>query len=183
MNRVGKILIAHPKLPENNLFYRTVIYLYQDNGMGSVGVILNRETQWTIQEVCEDKGISYSGSNRLLHYGGPVNRTSLVMLHSDEWFSGNTTSAGAGLNASSDNQMLERISIGDYPAYWRLFVGICAWTPGQLDAEMSGTFPYTAEYSWLLADANDNILFDYDGEKQWEKAIELSSSQMLDQYF
>lgn len=183
MSRAGQILIAHPNLPETNAFYRTVIYIYQDNALGTVGVVLNRSSAFTIKELCEDKGIEYAGSNRMLYFGGPVNKTALVLLHSDEWHSGNTVEAGAGLLASSDDQMLERIGMGDYPAYWRVFAGLSAWAPDQLNMELRGQFPYSPEYSWLTAQANDSIIFDYDGEKQWEKAVELASSQLFDQYF
>jgi len=183
MSRIGQILIAHPNLPETDPFYRTVIYIYQDNAAGTVGTVLNRPSDFTIRELCEDKDINYNGSNRLLYFGGPVSKTSLVLLHSDEWHSGNTVEAGARLLVSSDDQMLERLALGDYPAYWRMFAGISAWSPQQLDLELSGQFPYRPENSWLIADANDSILFDYDGEKQWKKAVELSCNQMFDRFF
>ena len=183
MSRVGKILIAHPNLPESTAFYRTVIYIYQDNHAGTVGLVLNRPSDFTVQELCLDKGIDYSATNRLMYLGGPVSKTSLVLLHSDDWHSGNTVSAGPGLLVSSDDQMLERLAMGDYPAYWRIFAGISAWTPQQLDLELSGEFPYRPENSWLIANANDSILFDYDGDKQWKQAVELCCNQMFDRYF
>jgi putative transcriptional regulator len=79
--------------------------------------------------------------------------------------------------------MFERLSLGDAPVYWRAFLGLTAWQPGQLDAELSGTFPYNATNSWLICDANDDILFNCDGEQQWKQAIELCSHQMIQRYF
>ena len=39
MSLMGKLLIAHPKVPKGTIFHRAVIYLYQDNPeQGSIGV-------------------------------------------------------------------------------------------------------------------------------------------------
>jgi putative transcriptional regulator len=183
MSRVGQILIAHPNLPQRNPFYQSVIYIYQDNNQGTMGVILNKETHWTVEDVCVDKNYSYFGPTRQLGYGGPVNSGALCMLHTDDWTSSNTMEAGNRLYVSSDNFMLEKLGSGIVPAYWRMFVGMCAWAPGQLDMELAGTPPYQAKNSWLTAKANDTILFEYDGEKQWAQAIKYSSQQMINSYF
>jgi putative AlgH/UPF0301 family transcriptional regulator len=60
--------------------------------------------------------------------------------------------------------------------------GICAWQPGQLEMELKGQGPYLPENSWLTCKSNEDIIFAYDGERQWEKAVELSSRQMFNQY-
>ena len=183
MNHLGKLLIANPKMDPSNPFFKTVIYIYQDNHHGTVGCVLNRASQHTVEEVCNDKGIGYSGSNRNMYHGGPMGPTSLVLLHSDEWYSGNTVYAGVGYSVSSDDQMLEKLSIGDYPGYWRLFVGMSVWKPGQLYKELEGSFPYTEQNKWLTVDAKDEVIFNYDGEKQWEEALNLVGQQMFDKYF
>ena len=40
-NYQGKLLIAHPKLPIGHPFKETVIYITQDQGNATIGVILN----------------------------------------------------------------------------------------------------------------------------------------------
>jgi putative transcriptional regulator len=105
------------------------------------------------------------------------------MLHSDEWRSAHTTTAGPSYFLTSDDYMFERLALGDQPAYWKMFLGLCAWKPGQLDMELGGQFPFKSENSWLTADANDHIMFELDGDKMWEAAIELSSKQMFSTYF
>jgi putative AlgH/UPF0301 family transcriptional regulator len=35
----------------------------------------------------------------------------------------------------------------------------------------------------LTANANESIIWDYDGDEQWNRAIELSSQQMIHTYF
>ena len=183
MSKVGKLLIAHPCLPKGNPFRKSVIYIYEDNKNGTLGVVLNYNSSYSVRELCNQKGILFGDGTKQLHKGGPVNEQAILMLHSDEWQSQNTTEAGKNYRISSDNLMFQKISLGDCPAYYRIFAGMAGWAVGQLDMELKGQFPYKPENSWLTADANDSILFDYDGDEQWHKAVSLSSKQMINQYF
>jgi len=183
-NRVGKLLIAHPNLPSTDWFYRAVIYIYADReDEGTLGICLNTRSKTSVQKLCNDKGIIYPESHSAIYTGGPVSPNSVTMLHTDEWHSTNSTKAGPSYILSSDMQMFERLSLGDQPAYWRMFSGLCAWKPGQLDAELSAKFPYKPENSWLTATANDDIMFRYEGEAQWTTALALCSQEILDTYF
>ena len=184
MSLVGKLLIAHPNFPNGTIFHRAVIYLYQDkDDEGSIGVIINKPSKFTIKDVCEDKGIQYPWTKKVIYHGGPVTQNALVLLHTNDWSSQNTATGGLNLAVSSDNLMFEKLSMGDEPMYWRLFGGMCGWAPGQLDAEMKGEWPYRPENSWLIADATDTFIFSQEGDKQWQMAFELSGNQMFDQYW
>jgi putative transcriptional regulator len=183
MNKIGKLLIAHPNVEAENIFAKTVIYVYQDDSeQGSLGVILNKPSRFRITDIAAEKNIVFGDTTKKVYHGGPVNPQALVLLHSDDWYSTNTVGAGNNLCVSSDNNMLEKISNGDEPAYWRLFGGMCGWAPGQLEAELSGQWPYRPENSWLTADANDSLIYDYDGKSQWTNLVEISSQQMFDKY-
>jgi len=94
----------------------------------------------------------------------------------------NSASIGNGLRISSDNFMFMKISTGNEPIYWRAFLGISAWCPGQLDTELEGEFPYVKNM-WLIADANDDVIFNYDGEDQWVRAVDLCSQQTINHFF
>ena len=78
--------------------------------------------------------------------------------------------------------MLLKMSTGNEPLYWRAFFGLCAWRPWQLDKELEGKFPYVKNM-WLLADATDDVMFNYDGEDQWIKAVDLCSQQTINYFF
>lgn len=183
-NHVGKLLIAHPNLRPTDWFHKSVIYIYSDDPkQGTLGLLLNRPTNYSLKEFCNQQGVLYPEGVTMISCGGPLNRNSVILLHTDEWHSGNTTTAGPNYKISSDQQMFDRLSIGEQPAYWRMFVGICGWKPGQLEKELSGQPPYRPENSWLTATANDHIMFMYDGEEQWTQALELSSQQMIDSFF
>jgi len=183
MNRVGKILIANPSLPRQNPFHKSVIYIYQDNQqVGTQGVVLNKPTLNTVQQLCFDHEIMFPDDGPIVHLGGPVNPSAMVLLHTDDWYSQNTVSAGSGYCVSSDKTMFVKMATGNCPVYWRLCIGMSGWAVNQLEMEIQGNFPYTKAHQWLTAEANDAILFEYDGEEQWMKAMELSGQQMFDQY-
>ena len=48
-NYQGKLLIAHPKLPVGNPFKETVIYVTQDTDDHTIGLILNLNSQRSMQ--------------------------------------------------------------------------------------------------------------------------------------
>ena len=55
----GKLLVAHPNL-EGTVFERSVIYLYQDREeLGSIGVMLNKPSKFTLEDLCADKDIVF----------------------------------------------------------------------------------------------------------------------------
>ena len=157
--------------------------MYQDDpAQGSVGVVLNRQSSITIKDIAYDKGIQWPNQTDSLYRGGPVNQGALVLLHTDEWQSKNTANGG-NYNVSSDDLMMEKIAHGDQPIYFRMMSGFAAWAPGQLDAEINGTFPYKKENQWLTISATDSIMFEYSGEEQWSKAIKLAAKEMVQTYF
>lgn len=178
----GKLLVAHPRLTSSP-FNRSVVLITEDHQNGSVGLILNKATDFSLRQVMEQKGYDCL-MDRMVYLGGPVNSSALVMIHSDTWYSSNTMVVKPGVAISSDNLMIEKVAMGDYPGRWRFVCGISGWAKGQLHAEIAGTGPYSLKGpSWLTVDADEDIIFKYDGEKQWHKAVELCSQTMMNQYF
>ena len=182
MGRVGKLLIAHPKLPVSSIFHKSVIFIYSDSPQGITGLMINKPTRFTMSDLAESRGIGYPLTKDYIRAGGPVNEKALLMLHTDDWSSSNTVDICNSLRISSDEFMLEKLAHGHQPTYWRMMGGICAWQPGQLEMELKGQGPYLPENSWLTCKSNEDIIFTYDGERQWEKAVDLSSKQMFNRY-
>ena len=175
----GKLLVAHPRLQEKP-FSRSVVLVTEDHANGSVGLILNKPTEFSLRQIMESKGYDCL-ADKTVYLGGPVNSSALVMIHSDNWYSSNTMVVKSGISISSDTLMIEKMAMGDFPHQWRFVCGISGWSPGQLNSEIKGT--NGREPGWLVCDANEDIIHKWDGEKQWRKALELCSSEMLNQYF
>lgn len=181
MNRVGKLLIANPGFPEDSPFYRNVIYIHDDQPGGTFGLRLN-QPYGSVTRFCDQSGIMFPDNKPMMHAGGPVNSAAVIILHSDEWESTNTTPNHNGLSISSDAHMFHKMSSGNEPVYWRAFQGMCAWRPGQLNKELNGDAPYNTSM-WLVADPNDDVIFNYAGDDQWVKAVDLCSQQTINHFF
>jgi putative transcriptional regulator len=181
-NYQGTMLIAHPRLPIGNPFKETVIYVTQDNTSATLGLVLNVNTNTSVQKICNEQGILFNDGRPMIYKGGPINSSALMMLHSNEWQSQHTTGAGLSYSVSSDTFMFEKIGNGDYPVYNRIFAGITAWQPGQLHQEIKGQGPYTDRLSWLTLSPNDEIIFGCHGSDQYKNALDLCSQQVFNQY-
>ena len=162
MSYAGKLLIAHPNLETINPFYRSVVYVLQDDKDGTQGLILNKPSDFNVAKLFNSKGYDFPLTKETIRFGGPVRGNIVVMLHSDGWYSSSTDYIRNGVALSCDDLMLEKMSMGNVPRQWRMFMGLAAWAPGQLHMEMTGRFPYTPEHSWLIADAVPSIIFDVD---------------------
>ena len=167
----------------DSTFDRSVVYLYEESPQHVAGLVINKPTRTKLQKIFQVKGFKTINISDLVYSGGPVNQGALVLLHTDEWQSKNTAEAGRGYRISSDDLMLEKLSQGNAPIHWRMMSGFSAWAPNQLNMEINGVFPYKLENRWLTCKANDSIIFEYDGEEQWQKCLSLATKQMVDNYF
>jgi ABC-2 type transport system permease protein len=112
-----------------------------------------------------------------VHIGGPVNVKAFTMLHSAEWKCSNTMRINDTFSISSSADILTNLAMGNCPARWRLFVGLCGWTPGQLENEIQGNPPFKHNHSWLVATADQDLVFELDNQSQWTKAIDHSGNE------
>lgn len=182
MSFKNKVLVAHPNL-NHTIFSRSVIYIYEDNAQATCGVVLNKESQHTLGDLCVAKGIMpYNNGHASIYTGGPVRQNIILLLHTADWASVNTTYIEDDICVSSDNHMLESLVSGSEPMQWRLFNGIAVWQPGQLEREIKGLAPFKKENSWLVIEDGVDLLFADNGVPQWERAVSLASSQMFDHY-
>jgi putative transcriptional regulator len=182
-SRQGSCLVAHPNVP-GQLFAKSVIYLYQDDTTtGSAGIILNKQTNYSVAQLFHDKGFIIDDVGEVVYAGGPVNTRSISLLHTNDWRSKNTVTVGAGVCLSSDNFMFEKMAHGNIPKCYRFFVGQCGWSAGQLEAEVMGQMGYASDSSWLTTSYDRSIVFDYTGISQWEQAVNLCSTNLIDSLF
>lgn len=177
----GKVLVAHPDIP-GQLFGGSVIYVYEETAMGAAGLIINKQTNYSVRQLFADKGYIIDDPG-CVYAGGPVNTKSITLLHSEEWQSQNSTPVGNNLCISSDYLMFEKMAMGNQPHYWRIAVGQCGWGPGQLEEEIRGTGRLKDYPSWLVTDVDIDLLFETDGDKQWELAIDHCSRKAIQSWF
>ena len=181
MDYTGKILVA-PPLNNDDFFEKSVVFLYDQTSRSTTGVIVNKPSNRTLKELCEFNDLKYSGREKI-YIGGPVNPSALIMLHSTDWACSNTIEVHNDWRISSDQSMLPRLATGDKPRFWKLFLGMCGWTAGQLEGEIAGIPPWSRSSSWLIGSPTDELLFSKKSDKIWSLAISNCSQEMIDSYF
>jgi len=175
-----KILVAKPVLDSNPVFHHSVVYIYEHRNTGEVvGVILNKPSQFRVSSLGALKSVPFEAhlAENYVHKGGPVSDTSILLLHTSEWTSTNTLTSAKDFSMTSDLLMIEKLATGNEPKGWRMFAGMSVWNEKQLDDEI-------ANGAWLVmeSDGNDHLIFDFNNEEQYLKAIEQASSQTFEKY-
>lgn len=180
MNYVGQLLVA-PPCQDDDFWENSVIFIYED-AANTIGLTLNKLSDRSVEDLSEYHKLTYLG-NDMVHLGGLMNTNALIMIHTDDWSCTNTMYVNNGIRISSDHTMLSRICSGDKPRKWRLFLGMCIWSHGQLNNEIDGTPPYSKKKSWLLASPSEDIIFEKHPKKMWNKALEIAIQEATNSFF
>lgn len=159
----GLLLIAEPLLHDTN-FTRSVILLCEHSDEGSVGFVLNQTTELKLGNILT--GMRPSGP--VVYKGGPVQPGTLHLIHRLPDVLGGGMEITKGVYWGGSFDKLSDISGSDKynEEDIRLFLGYSGWAPGQLEAEIK-------EGNWLIANANENLLFNTNHEDIWKQAIAL----------
>jgi putative transcriptional regulator len=156
----GHLLIATQDLLDPN-FARTVVLIAVHGEEGALGLIVNRETNLTLEQVWGQVSQSTCLRAGNVRHGGPVAGT-LMALHdqrplanlvvNDDLFVATELSAMELLAATDEGQAL-------------FYVGHSGWGPGQLENEL-------AEGSWLVLPATSEYVFtELDHLASWKSAM------------
>ena len=172
MNLVGNLLIAPPSI-KNSFWYKTVIMVTENNSDGSMGLVLNKRGPMTVNDFASQLG-THLDLPGYVYQGGPINLKSFSFLHSPEWECSNTMAINNTFSVSSAEDILPRLALGDRPRYWRMFLGVCGWGPGQLNEEIKGKPPRNHNQSWCTSNSDIELVFGSDNKDQWCNALDRS---------
>jgi putative transcriptional regulator len=181
MNLVGNLLIAPPAV-KGNFWYKTVVMITEHHPHGSIGVVINKRSELTLEEFGHQVGVHLPIEGHI-YLGGPVNTKSLSVLHSNEWACNNTLRINDEFCLSSDETILHRFASGDLPKQWRMFLGLCGWSPGQLLGEIKGVAPWSQQTSWCYCASNKELVFESDQKDQWCNALDRSGLEFAQAIF
>lgn len=170
LSLTNQFLIAMPGLNDPN-FYQSVSYICEHNDEGAMGVVINRLTELTFKDMCEQLKIEVL-DNEVAEYpiffGGPVELERGFILHTPigNWESTLPVTADIGLTMSQD--IIQAIAEGYAsdnapPEHFIITLGYAGWGEDQLEEEI-------AENVWLNVDATKDILFNTPVEQRWQAA-------------
>jgi putative transcriptional regulator len=166
----GKLLVAPPRNNEGH-FAKSIVLIAQHGINGAWGVVVNRPAKTvTMQAIMSAAGIE-SSTNEIIYVGGPVEPTRVHVVHTLDWESASTLKINGDLGITGDVSVLAAIAGACGPRMYRAGVGLAVWSAGQLDGEMSGLEPWTANHQWLTTDATMELCLTGGGEEQWQRAI------------
>jgi putative transcriptional regulator len=161
-----QFLIAMPGMEDPN-FMRGVTLLCQHNEEGALGITVNRESEYVLEDVleqldlvCSDEGIA----NMPVYVGGPVHPERGFVLHSNDRSWEATVDVGQGICVTTSRDVLEAIANGEGPSKFLVALGYAGWESGQLEEEMR-------ENAWLNVMASAEIIFDFPVDERWEQAV------------
>jgi putative transcriptional regulator len=157
----GKILISEPFLPDT-FFSRSIVYLTDHSAQGSVGFILNKKVDLTLNNAIT----GFDDWDEYLNMGGPVASDTIHYLHTmgdmipksvlveDNIFWGGDIDSIRDLVASGK---IKRAQI-------RFFLGYSGWSAGQLERELQ-------ENSWVIAKVKPEMIMNNRGEDTWKRVL------------
>jgi len=155
----NRLLIAAPELQDPN-FHQTVALMIQHNDEGAMGLVLNRPSDMTMDDVWQQLYDEECPRGEPLHIGGPCEGP-LMLLH--------------GCEAQADAELVDGLCftteaesvkwlIEEYDGPLKCIAGYAGWGPGQLESEL-------AEGSWVIGEADfEGVmrLHDYD---LWDRSL------------
>ncbi len=145
----GRILISEPFLSDS-YFKRSVVFLTEHTPDGSVGFVLNKPIEITIQDVLEDFPDIGSGFS----LGGPVNTNTVHYIHTLGDLIPESVPVRDGIFWGGDfdiiRELLKTKKIKSEEI--RFFLGYSGWTENQLEKELE-------DNAWLVAEIDgDSIM-------------------------
>ncbi|MDJ0521544.1 MAG: YqgE/AlgH family protein [Planctomycetota bacterium] len=159
----GHLLIAPPYLSDPN-FVHTVVLMIQHDTEGAFGVVLNRPTGRSIQEVWTEVRGQACDCRQEVHVGGPVTGP-LVTLHTEPRLAEMRIVDGVYCSMSADK--IEELVSTDRKLV-RFYAGYSGWGGGQLEGEL-------ATGSWLTTLADEDAIFHTSDDELWSKVVRRAS--------
>jgi putative transcriptional regulator len=157
----GILLIADPFLKDPN-FMRTVVFLTEHRDDGTIGFVLNRQYENTLDELIPE----IEGHKIPVYYGGPVQMNTIHFLHryNDVVPGGVEVMKGVYWGGDFD-AVIDLINSGKAETEKiRFYIGYSGWSPGQLDTEMN-------EKTWLTVEAARSLIFHPNAEDIWKDSL------------
>lgn len=162
----GTVLIAMPKL-SHSAFDHSLCYVCQHDEQGAVGLLINQPIAMGVTDLFEDQGLKVHPefTYQPLLIGGPLQRERGFVLHQGRGPWRFSLQIKDDIYITTSQDILLAIAQKKAPAHYMVILGYSSWAPGQLEFEIS-------QNHWLIAPANEALLFQLAYEQRWLSAIQ-----------
>ena len=141
-------------------FAQAVVLVVHTGPEGAMGLVMNRRTKVPLASVFPELAGSKGGAAPVYN-GGPMRMGINGVLRSRA-----KPQAGSrilpGVYVLSAEADVKKLAAAASPDIFRVYVGLCGWSPGQLDGELRRGI-------WKLAPADPSALFDRDPDSLWTR--------------
>ncbi len=168
----GQFLVASRGLGDPN-FARSVVLLLRHDADGAMGIIVNRPTRVSAQEVLPgvDALAAYPAP---VFFGGPVMVERLLVLMRSDTPPADAEPVTGDVYVTASRTTIEALAAEDAsPDRLRVFAGHAGWGPGQLDREI-------ADGGWHVVPARIDDVFGLDRGPDWGHLIPDTRSLSVD---
>ncbi len=146
-------LVALPTLDDPN-FSKSVVYIYEHNEEGAMGLIINKPLTMQLQDVLQhlniETKIAEIGKQAVM-MGGPIGQEHGFVLYEED----------GEIFLSSSKETLITIANGNGPQRYLITLGYSGWQSGQIEQELQ-------QNDWLIVPCeNPPILFETPLEERW----------------
>ena len=164
----GRLLVAMPGIGDPR-FERAVILMVSHSADEAMGIAVNRPVSGlSLPSLLDKLGVRSQIviPERAVLMGGPVERERGFVLHTDDYQTNEATlRVGEGLAMTATREVLDAIGNPTRrPRQSVLALGCAGWSSGQLEQELRDNV-------WLIADADEALVFDDDHETKWSRAL------------
>ena len=138
----GNLLIAEPSILGDISFNRSVILIADHNQDGSIGFIMNKPLNFTLNDLLPEIRSGFKVYN-----GGPVEQDNLYYIHTVPELITNSIEISKGLFWAGDfDRVIDLLNLGQLDEKdIRFFLGYSGWDAQQLEKELEAR-------SWVLAE-------------------------------
>ncbi|NKI26878.1 YqgE/AlgH family protein [Arenibacter sp. 6A1] len=167
----GTLLIAEPTLYGDVSFNRSIVLLAEHGEEGSIGFILNKPLDYTINDLVKEIDIPFKVYN-----GGPVEQDNLYFIHKVPHLIENSIEISDGIFWGGDFgsivDLINQNIIGEDDI--RFFLGYSGWSSLQLNEELSSK-------SWIVVENvyESNIIQKSPNAFWKEKMVELGGNYLI----
>lgn len=158
------LLVAMPQLLDPN-FHRAVVLLVEHDERGSFGLVINRDTEFTCENLCDNLEMDWRGGpDRLVGWGGPVQPEHGCLLVGDEASDHeDLVRVTEGVRFCRSPDVLRAMARRPVPRL-NIFLGFAGWGAGQLVEEL-------IEGAWIVAPASPDLVFDSPRGSLWQASL------------
>ena len=167
----GLLLIAEPSIIGNISFNRSIILIADHDSKGSIGFILNKPLNLTLQHLFPKIKTPFEVYN-----GGPVEQDNLYYIHKKPELIPNSIEISEGLywggNFQKVTELIKNNKLNPFDI--RFFLGYSGWENNQLNYELSSN-------TWILSkNIYDNQIIEKVNNSFWkEQMLELGGDYSI----